>query len=195
MRRLPTRRLSYEPSQQSTAVPGGLTRYFDQVYGIGTSLEASTSWNMNLLAPPQRATLLKDLFDPEAGVGFSVARITIATSDFTPLPFYSYADDGPDPHLATFNVSRDEAYILPAIHDAITAAGGHGRDTLRLFASPWSAPGWMKDSGSMLGGSLLPEYNSVYATYLLRFLQAYHARGVAVDAITIQNEPLQNDSK
>ena len=118
-----------------------------------------------------RASLLRDLFDPSGdGIGMTLARITIATSDFTPPPFYSYDDGAADAELQRFSVEKDEAFVLPAIKEALSAAGVPGTDTLRLFASPWSAPGWMKDSGVMSGGKLKPENNALYAKYLLRFI-------------------------
>jgi O-glycosyl hydrolase len=103
----------------------------------------------------------------------TLARVTIATSDFTPPPFYSYDDGAADPELQRFSVEKDEAFVLPAIKEALSAAGAPGTDTLRLFASPWSAPGWMKDSGVMSGGALRPENNALYAKYLLRFIEEY----------------------
>ena len=172
---------------------------YQTVYGIGNSLEASTAYNLQLLDAPARADLLRSLFDPDEGIGMSLARITIATSDFTPLPFYSY-NDLPDPgatdiNLTHFSVARDEAYILPSIKAALSAAQAPGLDTLKLFASPWSPPAWMKTSKRLGGGALLPEHYSTYAKYLIRFLEEYEQRGVHLAAMTVQNEPLQNDSK
>ncbi len=53
-----------------------------------------------------------------------------------------------------------------------------------------SAPVWMKDNGDTRGGSLKPEYYPVYAKYFVKYIQAMKAEGIAIDAITIQNEPL-----
>lgn len=178
-------------------VDGG-TRY-QTVYGIGNSLEASTGYNLQLLEPPARTELLRSLFDPDEGIGMSLARITIATSDFTPLPFYSYNDlsdpNATDINLTHFSVARDEAYILPLIKAALAAAEAPGGDTLKLFASPWSPPAWMKTSKRLEGGALLPEHYGTYAKYLIRFLEEYETRGVHLSAMTVQNEPLQNDNK
>lgn len=189
----------------TTAAPARITitssERYQTIYGIGSSLEASTDYNLHLLDPEQRAALLSDLFDPDDGIGMTLARITIATSDFTPPPFYSYDDlqdpSATDENLAHFSVQRDEAFVLPAIQAAIDAAGAHdgAADTLRLFASPWSPPAWMKDSNSLNGGALLKQHTKTYAKYLLRFLEEYAQRGVHVDALTVQNEPLQNDTQ
>ena len=60
---------------------------------------------------------------------------------------------------------------------------------LQVMASPWSAPAWMKDSGSLVGGTLLPRYHDAFARYLLRYVDAMAAEGVPVFALTVQNEP------
>lgn len=57
------------------------------------------------------------------------------------------------------------------------------------MGSPWSAPVWMKDNNSSIGGSLKPEYYIVYANYFVKYIQAMKAKGINIDAVTIQNEP------
>jgi O-glycosyl hydrolase len=160
--------------------------------GIGSSLEASTCFNMFRLDAEARADLLTELFDLSSGIGLSLMRITIGTSDFTPLPFYSYDDQIlPDPELSNFSISKDEDFIIPCIQQAMKAAAGN---ELTLFASPWSGPPWMKTSKTLQGGSLIPMYYDSYSRYLLKFVQAYERAGVPIHAITPQNEPLVNSS-
>jgi glucosylceramidase len=54
----------------------------------------------------------------------------------------------------------------------------------------------MKSNRSLLGtfekkvGTLLPAYYSIYADYLMKFIQAYQAEGIVIDILTPQNEPL-----
>jgi glucosylceramidase len=57
------------------------------------------------------------------------------------------------------------------------------------MATPWSPPGWMKTSGSMIGGTLNTADYQVFANYLVKFIQAYDAAGVPISLITAQNEP------
>jgi len=57
------------------------------------------------------------------------------------------------------------------------------------MANPWSPPGWMKTSGSMIGGTLKPEDYGAFANYFAKFIQAYAAQGVTINAISLQNEP------
>ena len=89
-----------------------------------------------------------------------------------------------DPKLQRFSVKHDEAYIIPTLLQARKI-----NPNLKLIATPWSAPGWMKTSGSLIGGSLNNEYFGTYANYFVKFIQAYQAAGLPIDAVTPQNEP------
>jgi glucosylceramidase len=89
----------------------------------------------------------------------------------------------PDPELKNFSIDHDKAYILPVLRDARKL-----NPDLFLFSSPWSPPGWMKPNGSMLGGAMRKLSFSPYARYFLKFLEAYEAEGLAIDAVTVQNE-------
>lgn len=155
--------------------------------GIGSSFEHATCYNLSLLEPARRGKVIEDLVHPAAGIGMSLMRICIGTSDFTGEPWYSY-DDMPegesDPGLEHFSIKKDRAYILPVLKTALEK-----NPKLKFFASPWSPPGWMKNSGQMCGGRLRPECYDVFARYLIKFIQAYEAEGIPIYAITLQNEP------
>ncbi|HEX9785013.1 MAG TPA: hypothetical protein VGA56_20085 [Opitutaceae bacterium] len=89
---------------------------------------------------------------------------------------YDYLE-ADDTDLPTFSVAPDESHRLPFIRRAIDAAGG----SLRIFASPWSPPAWMKDNGDRLnGGRLLPNYHQSWADYFVKFIEAYEARGIPI---------------
>jgi glucosylceramidase len=131
--------------------------------------------------------VLRQVLDPVEGIGMSLMRLCIGTSDFTGDPWYSYDDVPPgdtDPELARFSIDRDRACILPVIQEARRVSP----KTL-FFASAWSPPGWMKTTGSLIGGELQPRWYGVYARYLVRFIQAYEREGIPIHAITVQNEP------
>jgi glucosylceramidase len=85
--------------------------------------------------------------------------------------------------MKRFSIAHDQAYVLPMLREARKQ-----NPDLFLFSSPWSPPGWMKAGGSMLGGSMRQKYFAPYAEYFVKFLQGYAADGVAVQAITVQNE-------
>jgi glucosylceramidase len=100
---------------------------------------------------------------------------------------YSY-DDLPagqtDPDLAQFSIAHDQVDIIPLVRQARQL-----NPRLKTMASPWSPPGWMKDSGSMIGGSLLPSMYGPFASYFVKYIQAYAAAGIPIDYISLQNEP------
>ena len=121
------------------------------------------------------------------GIGLSFMRLPMGASDLARTQ-YSY-DDLPagqtDTNLALFSIAHDQADIIPLIVQARQL-----NPQLKLVANPWSPPGWMKTSGSMVGGSLLPSMYGPFANYFVRFIQAYQALGITVDYIGLQNEPL-----
>src|SRR5258706_11784264 len=90
----------------------------------------------------------------------------------------------PDPDRNLLDLNRDRAYIMPVLREALAV-----NPKLKIIASPWSPPGWMKTSGSMIGGTLLPSSFAPLARYFVRFVQSYEAAGVPIFAITPQNEP------
>ena len=162
------------------------TRYQEMV-GFGAAVTDSSAWNIaTRLNADQRETLLRELFGRDGGLGLSFTRISIGASDFS-LRHYSLDDPPggrPDPDLAHFSIDPNRAHLLPVLRAALAI-----NPDLRIVASPWSPPGWMKSSGSMVGGRLLPEFYPAFAAYLTRFVDAYAAEGVPIFALTIQNEP------
>ncbi|WP_448476728.1 glycoside hydrolase family 30 protein [Pseudoxanthomonas mexicana] len=161
------------------------TRRFQSLLGIGGAITDSTAEVYATLAPEKRAEFMRAYYDREAGIGYSLARTTIHSSDFSSAS-YTYVKEG-DKALTSFSIDHDRRARLPMIKQAIAAAGGE----LPLFASPWSAPAFMKTTGNMLrGGALLPEYRQAWANYFVRFIQAYEKEGVPIWGITVQNEPM-----
>lgn len=162
------------------------TRIFQSMEGFGAALTESSAWLMMRLEPARREILLKALFDPREGIGLSYLRVPMGASDFA-LDSYTY-DDRPrgetDPELRHFSIARDRKTILPILKRAKAL-----NPELKIVATPWSAPAWMKTSEALNSGKLRPDAYPAYARYFVRFLQAYQAEGVSVEALTIQNEP------
>jgi glucosylceramidase len=157
---------------------------YQSMTGFGASFTDSSAW---LVAnSPQRNAIMTKLFDPNQGIGLDFLRQPIGASDFS-RSMYSY-DDMPsgqtDPNLANFSIAHDNAYIIPILQQARQL-----NPQTTIMATPWSPPGWMKSSGSMIGGSLNSSDYQVYANYLVKFLQAYQAAGVPVSLLSPQNEP------
>lgn len=158
---------------------------FQTVLGIGGAITDASAEVFARLPAAAQAELLTAYFDGERGIGYSLLRTTIHSSDFSSAS-YTYVADG-DATLGSFDVAPNRRHRLPMIRAALRAAGG----SITTYASPWSAPAWMKDSGRMLrGGSLLPEHAGTWARYLVKFVQAYEREGVPIWGLTVQNEPL-----
>ncbi len=155
--------------------------WYQEILGFGAALTDSACYMLNQLPSDARAKLMRELFDPSQ-MGMGVCRLCIGSSDYA-TKVYSYDEGGPDPDLARFSIDHDREYILPVV----SAARAVNPD-LFLFASPWSPPAWMKVNNSMLGGLMEKKHFPAYASYFVKFLEAYESAGVKVDAITIQNE-------
>ncbi|OME93971.1 MULTISPECIES: glycoside hydrolase family 30 protein [Paenibacillus] len=161
---------------------------FQEMDGFGASFTDSAAYLIHqVLETKQRSELMTRLFDPNEGMGLSVLRQPMGASDYA-RDFYSYNDmpEGQtDVELDQFSIAHDEEDIIPLLKEALRL-----NPDVKLMGSPWSPPGWMKTSGSMIGGELKPEYYSVYANYFVRYIQGYKAHGLPIYAITPQNEAL-----
>ena len=160
---------------------------YQEMVGFGAAITDASAWLIqNKLAPAQREALLQELFGPSPGLGLSFTRLTMGASDFS-LHQYSY-DDMPvgqtDSTLAHFSIDSNRAYLLPVVQRALAI-----NPQLKIMASPWSPPGWMKTTGSLIQGTLRPEAYGPLAEYFRRYIEAYSAEGVPIYAITVQNEP------
>jgi glucosylceramidase len=122
---------------------------YQSMTGFGASFTDSSAW---LVAnSPLRSQIMTKLFSPTSGIGLDFLRQPIGASDFS-QSLFSYDDQASgqtDPTLAKFSVAHDNAYILPVLQQALSL-----NPNITIMATPWSPPGWMKSSGSMVGGSL-----------------------------------------
>jgi len=163
-------------------------RRYQEIVGFGAAVTDASAWLIQTkLNAAQRAALLEELFGRKGGgLGFSLTRISIGASDFS-RTHYSLDDPpggAPDPNLTHFSIEPHRGELLPVLRASLAI-----NPRLRIIASPWSPPGWMKDSGRMIGGRLLEPAQPWLASYLVRFVDAYAAEGVPVFALTLQNEP------
>jgi glucosylceramidase len=177
--------LSANANLPSVAVDPG-TR-FQTVVGWGAAMtDASAYLFEKVLNAEQRQTLFRELFGPEPGIGLNFVRITMGASDFSKT-HYSY-DDMPagqtDTTLAHFSIDVDRAEKIPALEEARAI-----NPKLVLMGSPWSPPGWMKTTGSLIKGTLQPQFYPAFAEYFARWIEAYQSEGLPITAVTLQNEP------
>jgi glucosylceramidase len=154
---------------------------FQDILGFGAAFTDASCFLFSKLPSETRQGLFHELFHASE-MGLSVCRTCVGSSDYS-TEVYSFDEGEPDPDLKRFSIDHDKRYILPILQQARAA-----NPDLFLFSSPWSPPGWMKANGSMLGGSMQKKHFASYAQYFVKFLQAYAAEGVPIQAVTSQNE-------
>ena len=177
-----------QPKETETAVFVDTRYQFQQVFGFGGAVTDAVAEVYARLTPSAQQAFLKAYFDPREGLGYNVLRTTIHSSDFS-SGSYTYVKDG-DRSLDSFSIEHDMRHRIPLLRQSLAAATAHGT-AMRVFASPWTAPAWMKSNNSMLkGGSLLPENRDLWASYIVRFVQAYEKAGIALWGLSVQNEPM-----
>lgn len=158
---------------------------FQNFMGIGGAITDASAEVFSKLNKEKQQEFLNAYYDKEKGIGYSLLRTTIHSSDFA-SESYTYIAEG-DKELKTFSIEHDRKYRIPMLKEAIKTAGGK----LLLYVSPWSPPAFMKSNGSMLkGGILLPEYYQSWANYYAKFIKAYEKEGMPIWGLTIQNEPM-----
>jgi len=159
---------------------------YQEMIGFGAAMTDASAYLIQHKLGAQRDAILRELFGRDPGLGLSFMRVPMGASDFSTHD-YSY-DDMPagqtDPTLARFSIDEDRPDKLPALRSALAI-----NPELKLVASPWSLPGWMKTTGSLIKGTMRPEFYGSFAEYFRRFVEAYKAEGVPIFAVTLQNEP------
>jgi glucosylceramidase len=161
---------------------------YQTIDGFGFALTGGSAQLIAHMDAESRAALLKELFSTEGnGIGVSYLRVSVGSSDMNDH-VYSY-DDLPtgqtDVKMEEFSLDPDRADVIPVLKQILTI-----NPKIKILASPWSAPLWMKTTGVARGGVLKPEYFDAYALYWVKYVQGMKAEGINIDAMTIQNEPL-----
>lgn len=164
-------------------------RVYQSIDGFGYTLTGGSAYLINRLPSSDRAALVKELFSTDSAcIGISYLRISIGASDLSSFVF-SYDDNAspaqPDTALQYFSLAEDVYDLVPLLKQILAI-----NPSIKILASPWSAPVWMKTNNSSIGGSLQPKYYNLYARYLVKYIQAMKAAGIPIDAITPQNEPM-----
>jgi len=155
--------------------------------GFGASITDASAWLIQQQSPAQRDALLRELFGRHGnGLGLSFTRLTIGASDFSRFHYSldDTPDNAPDPQLQHFSIQHNLADVVP-----VTQAALKINPQLKVMASPWSAPAWMKSNRKLVQGTLDPQYQDAFARYLLRYVDAYAQQGIPIWALTVQNEP------
>lgn len=179
-----------------------------EIEGFGGTFN-ELGWDaLQSLSSEERAKVMSSLFSEE-GVNFVYGRTPIACSDYA-FSYYSYNDVKDDYEMRNFNVGRDRYTLIPYIKEALKL-----RPDLRLWASPWTPPIWMKINEHYslkshgidkqgtghnrldphramfihtTGFNMQVGYLEAYALYFSKYIQEYRKNGVNISMIMPQNE-------
>jgi glucosylceramidase len=162
---------------------------YQTVDGFGFTLTGGSAQLIMAMSENARKKLLHELFS-SSGIRISYIRISVGASDLNPDVFtYDDLPEGQsDTGLLKFSLTKDGTSgtgLIPLLKQILAIQPG-----VKILATPWTAPTWMKDNGKSMGGKLLSEYHRTYAKYLVKYIRAMKAEGIVIDAMTPQNEPL-----
>ncbi len=159
---------------------------FQAIEGFGGALTDASAETFFQLPGDKQSEILKAYFSAEDGIGYTLCRTSIHSCDFS-SESYAYTEVPDDTLLEHFSIEHDIKYKLPFIKKALKMAGNN----MKIFASPWSPPAWMKTNNNMLyGGKLKPEYFQAWADYYVRFIEEYSDEHIPIWGLTVQNEPM-----
>ncbi len=184
-----TRELNFEPALQALESEVSIfvnpQKSFQTFLGIGGAITDASAEVFHKLSKEKQEEFLKAYYHKDKGIGYSLARTTIHSCDFS-SESYTYVSNQ-DKLLSSFTIERDQKERIPLIKRMLEVSGGQ----IPLYVSPWSPPPFMKSNNQMLqGGKLLPEYYKSWALYYAKFIKAYEKENIPIWGLTIQNEPM-----
>jgi glucosylceramidase len=175
-----------QPDENYPTIMIDLNKAFQIIEGFGGAFTDASAINFAKLSKDKQEEFLKACFDPVQGNGYTLCRTTIHSCDYSD-EMYTYAEVENDKELKHFSIEHDQKYRIPFIKRALKAANGN----IKIYASPWSPPAWMKTNNDMLhGGQLKPEYFQTWADYFVKYVKAYAKEGIPLWGLTVQNEPM-----
>jgi glucosylceramidase len=180
------------------------------IEGFGACFNELGWTSLGLLSREDREAVLRELFEPGRGAHFTVCRLPLGANDFS-RDWYSYNETDQDFEMKNFTIANDRETLIPFIK-----AAQQYQPALRLWASPWSPPVWMKDNRhyacqplntsffDLIGqNGIRPDqirregdnmfiqqeaYLSAYALYFRKFIEAYRAENIPIFMVMPQNE-------
>ncbi|MBN1933424.1 MAG: glycoside hydrolase family 30 protein [Anaerolineae bacterium] len=175
-----------QPDENYPTIMIDVDKTFQTIEGFGGAFTDASADNFAKLSLEEQEKFLKACFDPREGNGYTLCRTTIHSCDYA-AEMYTYDDVDGDKELKHFSIEHDLAFRIPFIKRALETAKGN----IKIYASPWSPPAWMKTNNDMLyGGKLKPEYFQTWADYFVKYVRAYEQVGIPIWGLTVQNEAL-----
>jgi glucosylceramidase len=183
-----------------------LDKPLQTIDGFGACFNELGWTSLSALADEDREAIFRELFAPGVGLNFNICRMPVGANDFS-RDWYSYDETPEDFALAHFSISNDLETLIPFIKNALKH-----QPELKLWASAWSPPTWMKynkhyagemSEPDMPSNGLKPEqlakegtdqfiqedrYFSAYSAYFARFIQEYSRQGIKINMVMPQNE-------
>ena len=150
--------------------------------GFGFTLTGVSAELISKLPAQKRKALLRELF-MQTGINISVLRLSIGASDLSSSVF-TYDD------MPAFNLMTGDKEVIPLLKEILKIS-----PSIKIIATPWTAPRWMKTNNSFIGGHLAPKYYDMYARYFVKYILAMKNEGIEIYAVTPQNEPLHDGNE
>jgi len=175
-------------AENPDAIVVDASKKFQDIDGFGFALTGGSAQHIIHMDPAARKKLLQEVFGRKpSDISVSYLRVSIGASDLNERVFtYDDMPEGEtDGGLKHFDLQDDKKDVIPVLKEILTI-----NPSIKILGSPWSAPAWMKTNGQMKGGSLKEKYYAVYAEYFVKYIRAMQKEGIRIDAVTIQNEPL-----
>lgn len=175
-----------QPDEAFPTIMLDATKRFQKIVGIGGAFTDAAAETFYKMPGKIQKEILTKYFSKTNGIGYSIGRTSINSCDFS-SETYAYDETPGDTALKNFSIKHDLTYRIPLIKSALKEADGH----IKIFASPWSPPAWMKTNDDMLeGGHLKSQDRHAWAHYYVKFINAYKKQGVPIWGLTVQNEPM-----
>jgi glucosylceramidase len=164
-----------------------MSKNFQTIEGFGFALTGGSAALIDQLAASKKQALLQEIFGKgKNDLGVNYIRISIGASDLDAnvFSYYDLPKGTTDSLLLKFNLSEDTLHLIPILKKALAI-----NPSLKIMASPWSPPIWMKSNGASMGGHLLKQYYATYAHYFVKYIKAMEQKGIPIASVTLQNEP------
>lgn len=175
-------------SENQNVITIDTSKTYQEMDGFGYTLTGGSAKHISNMSEPEKEKLLQELYGTgEGSIGVSYIRISVGASDLDEKVFsYNDLPEGEtDVNMEKFDLGYDKQYLIPVLQQILKIS-----PDIKILGSPWSPPVWMKDNGDARGGSLKPEFYHAYAKYFVKYIQEMKAKGITIDAVTVQNEPL-----